>query len=155
MEASNNAPRSSFEDYVEYSIYPVDWNLPIEQTKQQLIDLKTKCLTSISTYIIQYIFLFRYSNWNLVEHTSSLFLQGVLLLLFNLLASRKVNIKMLGQYWWDTLEFQRGRKMQMKVVFLESNLEMLRQKYPLIYEFWQKLYLIIWIYMIWKKVNYI
>ena len=55
MEASNNAPRSTFEDYVEYSIYPVDWNLPIEQTKQQLIDLRTKCLASISTYILQYM----------------------------------------------------------------------------------------------------
>ena len=55
MESSKNGPRSNFEDYVEYSIYPVDCDLPEEQTKQQLIDLKTKCLTSISTYIIQYM----------------------------------------------------------------------------------------------------
>ena len=47
--------QSNFEDYVEYSIYLLDRSSSKVEMRQRLIDLKTKCIASISSHIIQYM----------------------------------------------------------------------------------------------------
>ena len=55
MQTSSTASQAKYEDYVEYSIYPLDWKFSKVETKQKLIDFKAQCLASISSYITQYM----------------------------------------------------------------------------------------------------
>ena len=55
MQNSQIVSKSKLDDFVEYSIYPLDWNFSKEELKRQLIDLKAQCLASISHFNIEYI----------------------------------------------------------------------------------------------------
>ena len=55
MQNSQIVSKSKLDDFVEYSIYPLDWNFSREEVKRQLIDLKAQCLASISHFNIEYI----------------------------------------------------------------------------------------------------
>jgi len=71
MQTSKTASQSKYEDYVEYSIYPLDWSFSKVETKQKLIDLKTQCLASISSYITQYMW--HQSPFSLTENEDHLY----------------------------------------------------------------------------------
>jgi len=55
MEILNKVSKETSEDFVEYTIHPVDFDISKGNTIQKLHNLRDECLSIVSSYIVQYL----------------------------------------------------------------------------------------------------